>query len=607
MLKSNVICLRLVCRANDFERSLNMAFDACMMRASLSELRANFPDARVDKVLQPQNDEIDLVIHSGRSTRRLVFNVGPNAPRLQLSDVAKENPLKAPMLCMLLRKYFIGARITAVEQMDFDRIARLTLSCLDDMGFPTTRYIVCEIMGKYANLIILDADDKILTAMKIIDFAASTVRQVLPGLKYQKPAAPEKLSPLVIDRERFFASFFEFDRERTVEKFITATYGGIATQIAHELCYRTTGGIDVPLAHVDPEHFYAVFLEWQNLLISESYDPTVAIGNDGRPIDYSYMNITYLGDGVTYRHFPTVSALFDMYFAEKDRVERIHQRAHDLVVLISNAIARTERKLAIQREDLLRSEKGEEYKRQGDLITSNIYLIRKGMTSFTAIDYYDESCPEITVELDSRLTPAQNAQRMYKLYNKAKKAKEILTEQIKIWEEELVYLESVRDFLSRAETEEDLAEIRDELYRSGYASRMRGYKPPKQIKARPMRFTTTDGMTLLVGRNNIQNDHLTFKVAAKDDIWFHVKDIPGSHVILVTEGDEPTDRDYTEAASCAAYYSKATGDLVAVDYTRVKNIKKPQGSKPGFVTYKTNYTAYVRKINPKEFAENACD
>lgn len=582
-----------------------MAFDACMMRASLSELRNNFPDARVDKVLQPQSDEIDLVIHSGRSTRRLVFNVGPNAPRLQLSDIAKENPLKAPMLCMLLRKYFLGARITEVSQLDFDRIAKLTLSCLDDMGFPTTRYIVCEIMGKYANLIVLDADDKILTAMKIVDFAASTVRQVLPGLKYQKPTAPEKLCPLdEVGRDGFFAAFDRFDRERTVEKFITSTWGGIATQIAHELCYRATGEIDTPLAHTDPERLYSVFLEWQRLLINEEYNPTVAVGTDGKPVDYSYMDITYLGDGVEYCHFPTVSALFDMYFAEKDRVERIHQRAHDLVVLISNAIARTERKLAIQREDLRQSEKGEEYKRRGDLITANLYRLKKGMTSFTAIDYYDEACPEITVELDGRLTPAQNAQRMYKLYNKAKKAKEVLTEQIKIWEAELVYLESVRDFLSRAETEEDLAEIRDELYRSGYASRMKGYKPPKQIKARPMRFTTTDGRTLLVGRNNIQNDHLTFKMAAKDDLWFHVKDIPGSHVILVTDGEEPTDRDYTEAASCAAFYSKATGDLVAVDYTRVKNIKKPQGSKPGFVTYKTNYTAYVRRINPKEFSEN---
>lgn len=577
-----------------------MAFDACMMRASLSEFSHDFPDARVDKVFQPQNDEIDLLVHSGRNNRRLCFNVGPNAPRLQLSDIAKENPMKAPMLCMLLRKYLSGARIVAVEQVGFDRIAKFTLSCLDDMGFPTTKYIVCEIMGKYANFILLDADEKIVTAMKIVDFAASTVRQVLPGLKYQVPASPDKRSPLVIDRDFFFSALDAFDRDRTVEKFITTTYAGIATQIAHELCYRITGNIDVPLVRVDGEAFYKVFSDWQTLLIEEKYNPTVAINSDGKPIDYSYMDITYLGDSVKYRHFERVSHLFDMYFAEKDRAEKIHQRAHDLVVLISNAIARTERKLALQREALLDSERGEEYKRRGDLITANLYRLKKGMTSFETVDYYDEECPTVTVELDERLTPAQNAQKMYKLYNKAKKAKEVLTEQIKLWEAELVYLDSVKEFLSRAETEEDLAEIRDELYRSGYASRMKGYKPPKQIKARPMRFTTTDGKQLLVGRNNIQNDQLTFRMAEKDDIWFHVKGIPGSHVILVTEGEEPTDRDYTEAAGIAAYFSKATADFVEVDYTRVKNIKKPQGSKPGFVTYKTNYTAYVKRMNPEE-------
>lgn len=577
-----------------------MAFDACMMRASLSEFSHDFPDARVDKVFQPQNDEIDLLVHSGRNNRRLCFNVGPNAPRLQLSDIAKENPMKAPMLCMLLRKYLSGARIVAVEQVGFDRIAKFTLSCLDDMGFPTTKYIVCEIMGKYANLILLDADEKIVTAMKIVDFAASTVRQVLPGLKYQVPASPDKRSPLVIDPDFFFASLDAIDRDRTVEKFITSTYAGIATQIAHELCFRVTGNIDVPLVRVDAEAFYKVFSDWQTLLVEEKYNPTVAINSDGKPIDYSYMDITYLGDSVKYRHFERVSHLFDMYFAEKDRAEKIHQRAHDLVVLISNAIARTERKLALQREALLDSERGEEYKRRGDLITANLYRLKKGMTSFETVDYYDEECPTVTVELDERLTPAQNAQKMYKLYNKAKKAKEVLTEQIKLWEAELVYLDSVKEFLSRAETEEDLAEIRDELYRSGYASRMKGYKPPKQIKARPMRFTTTDGRQLLVGRNNIQNDQLTFRIAAKDDIWFHVKGIPGSHVILVTEGEEPTDRDYTEAAGIAAYFSKATADFVEVDYTRVKNIKKPQGSKPGFVTYKTNYTAYVKRMNPEE-------
>lgn len=581
-----------------------MAFDACMMRAVLSEFSGEFPEAKIEKVLQPQNDEIDLVVHHGKSSRRLVLNVGPNAPRLQLSDIAKENPLKAPMLCMLLRKHFLGARIVGVEQLGFDRIAVFKVSCYDEMGFQVEKKIICEIMGKYANLIITDSEWKILAAMKIIDFAASTVRQVLPGMRYQIPAMQDKLSPLVIDKDAFSARLASFPRERSVEKFITSTYSGIATQIAHEICYRTSGQCDLPLMNVDPDRLYKVFSEWQELLISQSYTPTVAIDRTGRPIDYSYMDITYLGDGVTVKHFDSLSSLFDAYFAEKDRLEKIHQRGHDLVTLLNNAVARTERKLAIQRESLLESEKGEEYRKKGDLIIANIYQLKRGMTSFSAIDYYDNECPEVTIELDSRLSPADNAQRYYKLYNKAKTAKEVLTKQISIWESELVYLESVKTFLAKAETEEDLIEIRDELYRSGYAAKLRGYKPPKQIKARPMRFRTSGGYELLVGRNNMQNDHLTFKMAEKHDIWFHTKDIPGSHVIMVTGGDEPSERDYTEAAGIAAYYSKATADLVAVDYTAVKNIKKPQGAKPGFVIYKTNYTAFVRPISGEELQKN---
>ena len=570
-----------------------MAFDACMMRAVLTEYKREFTDAKIEKVLQPRNDEIDLVIHSGRCSRRLVFNVGPNAPRLQVSDTVKENPIKAPMLCMYLRKHLTGGRITEVRQIGFDRIAEFTVSCYDEMGFPTVKKLVCEIMGKYANLIVLDAEDKVATAMKIIDFAASSIRQVLPGLKYQVPEKSDKLDPRVKDRELFFSKLSVFPLERSGEKFITSTYSGIATQIAHELVYRASGKIDTPVSEIDKERFYSIVSEWQDLLINETYSPTVACDFSGKPIDYSYMDISYLS-GVEIKKFDSLRELFDMYFAEKDRIERIHQRAHDLIQLLSNAVARTERKLALQRESLIESERGAEYKKHGDLITANIYQLSRGMESFRTVDYYDEECPEIEIKLDSRLDPSKNAQRMYKLYNKCKTAKEVLTEQIAIWERELLYLESVRAFLDRAESEQDLIEIRDELYRSGYASKMRGYKPQKKQKLRPMQYKTSGGYPLLVGRNNLQNDELTFRIAEKSDIWFHVKDLPGSHVIMVTDGEEPADVDYTEAAALAAYYSKFSGDVAAVDYTRVKNIKKPQGAKPGFVIYKTNYTAYVR-------------
>ena len=577
-----------------------MAFDACMMRAVLSELVHEFPEAKIEKVLQPRNDEIDMVIHHGRSSRRLVFNVGPNAPRLQLSDKQKENPLKAPMFCMILRKYFIGAKIVRVEQPGFDRIAKLSVACYDEMGFPTEKKIVCEIMGKYANLIVLDAEDKIIAALKVIDFASSSVRQVLPGLKYQIPAMADKLLPTVIDEQAFFAKLSDFPSERTIEKFITSTYSGIATQIAREIAFRTCGQVDTPICNADARKFYSVFRQWQQLLIDESYTPTVVFDKTGKPIDYSYMDITYLGDAVTKRSFDSLSEMLDCYFEEKDRLEHIHQRAHDITTLLNNAVARTERKLGIQRQALIDADRGENYKKHADLITANLYRLQRGMESFKTVDYYDESCPDIEIKLDTRLSPAQNAQRLYKQYNKCKTAKTVLAEQIEIWEGELRYLESVKQFLSRAECEQDVIEIRDELYRSGYASKMRGYTPPKKLASTPHRLRTSGGYELLVGRNNMQNDRLTFKVAGKGDLWFHTKDIPGSHVILLCDGDEPDEKDYTEAAAVAAKYSKATGDLVAVDYTRVKNIKKPQGSKPGFVIYKTNYTAFVRPATDEE-------
>lgn len=576
-----------------------MAFDACMMRAVLTEIRREMPDARIEKVLQPQNDELDLILHSGKVSRRLILNAGPNAPRIQLSDSVRENPLQPPMFCMLMRKHLLSARITDISQLGFDRIAVFSLTSYDDMGFPTEKKLVCEIMGKYANIILLDAEDKILAALKVIDFSASTVRQVLPGLRYQIPAVPDKISPLDATRVEFSLKLAAFPQEKTVEKFITSTYLGIATQIAHELSFRATGAVDTPLCSADPGRLADVFFTWQTLLLDEAYTPTVALDRDGAPVDYSYMPIGYSGTAVTTAAYPSFAALFDMYFAERDRLEKLHQRGHDLQILLNNAEHRTKKKLEIQRETLLACAHGEEYKKYGDLITSNIYRIRRGDTQVACVDYTDSDCPTVEVPLDARLSPAQNAQKQYKQYNKAKKAREILTGQIAKWEEELRYLDSVRTFLDTAATEQEIIDLRDELYRSGYAAKMKGYRPQKPGREKYLTYRTSGGYPLLVGRNNLQNDALTFRTAAKGDLWFHVKDQPGSHVILVAGGEEPSERDYTEAAACAAYYSKARGDLVAVDYTRVKNIKKPVGAKPGFVIYHTNYTAYVRPGIPK--------
>ncbi len=571
-----------------------MAFDACMMRAVINEIKNDFPDAKIEKVLQPLRDELDLVIHSGKKSKRLVFNASASSPRLQLSDTVKENPIKAPMFCMQMRKHLTGYRITDIEQLDFDRIAVFTLKGYDEMGYLAEKQLLCEIMGKYANIILLDSDKKIISALKVIDFSDSDIRQVMPGLKYQQPKGREILSPLEFNKEYFDKVYSEYPKEKKADRFITSILGGVAIQVARELVFRACGDIDALLLGVDRDRLYEVLYDFCRMLKSDSYTPTVIIDKDGTPIDYSYTDIGYFGDGFEKQSFSKFADLFDFYFAKRDLKESIKRRSHDLSNLLSNARSRITKKLSLQRDTLADSEKGEEYKRHGDLITANIYQIKRGMQSFECIDYYSEDCPTVKIELDSRLSPSQNAQRLYKKYAKAKTARQILKEQIALAEEELLYLDTVCEFLDKCECENDLNDIRDELCRAGYGAKLKGYKVQKSSKSKPRKFVTSGGYILLVGRNNTQNDFLTFKEAEKSDIWFHTKDIPGSHVIMKTHGEEPSEADYTEAAEVAAYYSSATGDIVAVDYTHVKNIRKPQGAKPGFVIYKTNYTAFVR-------------
>ncbi len=572
-----------------------MAYDAFMMRAVLSGIQAQFINAKVERVLQPQTDELDLVLRVGKESKRLVFNVGPNAPRMQLSSQSKENPLKAPTFCMQMRKHLGGARLLGVEQPGLDRIAVFHFSAYDEMGYKTESRLICEIMGKYENLILTDGAGKIITAMKLIDFSDSTIRQVLPGMTYRLPEGQGKRSPLEVDKETLLSLLSAFAAERTVEKFITMSFSGISTQIAHELCFRATSAIDTPVSLCDKEKFCQVFFDWQRLLENHAYLPTIVCNKEGKPTENSYMDITYLGEDAKKTHYESFAEMFDAYFSQRDRMEKLHQRGRDVQTLLANAITRTEKKISLQREALAESARAAQYKRFADLITANIYLLKRGDTELRAVDYYEPDAPQICIPLDARLSPAQNAQKMYKQYTKQKNAQKTLSSLIEEWERELLYLQSVQDFFLRAASEEDILHIRDELYHSGYASRLKGYQPQKVAKQKPLEYRTASGYRLLVGKNNTQNDYLTFKVATKGDLWFHTKDMPGSHALLLCEGAEPTEQDYTQAAAIAAYHSKGRdSDLVAVDYTRVKNIKKPAGAKAGFVIYKTNYTAFVK-------------
>jgi len=571
-----------------------MAFDAGMLYAVLHEIEGACLGARVEKVHQPTRDEIVFLLRG----KRLSVNIGSTCPRIAMTHLSKDNPQSPPMFCMLLRKHLSGAALTKIAQCGFDRVACLSFAGYDEMGYPTEKKLYAELMGKYSNLVLTDAADKIIAVAKPIDFSDSDIRQLLPNIIYTLPPKAEKLDPLCAVRADFDAKLLAASPDGGAVRFLTDTYAGTATLVAKEIVFKAFGRTDMLLRECDGDTLWDSLDGWFSSLKSYDILPSVVRDEKGDAVAYSYRPILHR-KGSTCENVPTLAALFDGFFGERDRIERIRSRASDLVRLVTHTEARLRKKLTLQREELASSEKSEDFRRMGDLITGEIYKLRRGMTVFEATDYTLDPPAAVRVELDGRLSPAQNAQRYYKLYNKAKKAHEVLVTQLELTERELAYIESVSAFLSRAETETDLAEIRDELYRSGYASRMKKYTPQKQLKARPLEFVTSGGYRVLCGRNNLQNELLTFRVAAKGDLWFHAKGVPGSHVILLCDGEEPSEADYTEAAEIAAKYSSATADLVAVDYTRVKNVKKPPAAKPGYVTYKTNFTAFVHPKNAK--------
>ncbi len=572
-----------------------MAFDAGMLACTLSELKKVALGARIEKVYQPERDEILLQMRSFEGGKRLLINAGSGNPRIGFTEVPKENPQNPPMFCMLLRKYLQGAKLAEIEQAPFDRVAFLGFDTRDEMGFECRRYLIAELMGKYSNLIFADGQKKIITALRTTDFSLDSVRQLLPGMVYTLPPAQNKDDPLSVTEERFFTLFRAFPEERGGDKFLVNSFMGIAPVVAREMVFRATGHTDTPLKYCFRDDLWREFLAVTERIRSESFEPSLVL-SEGKPVEYSFMPLSQY-ENAECRPMKGAGELFDTYFETRDKEQRVHQRAQDILRLLTNAESRIRKKLELQRGELLECEKGVEYKKYGDLITANLYRLSRGDTRAVFDDYEnmreDGSFPQIEVTLDNRLSPSANAQRYYKRYNKAKTAKVELARQIELGENELSYLYTVFEALTRAEGPADLMEIRDELYRSGYASRMKNYSVPKMHKPTVMQFRTPDGMQVLCGKNNVQNEYITHKLAEKQDYWFHAKNTPGSHVLLRTEGKEPTDLDFTTAAEIAALYSKAEGTNIAVDYLLAKHVKKPAGAKPGFVIYHTNWTAYV--------------
>lgn len=563
-----------------------MAFDAGMMTFTVREMHRAVAGGKVEKIYQPSQSEIVFQIKS-RGAFRLHICAG-GSPYIGLTEQKSENPEKAPNFCMLLRKHLAGARVESVTQPGFERCARVTFDAYDELGFSAKKHIIAEIMGKYSNIILTDGDDRIIALLKPVDFAASEIRPLLPGMKYDPPPLQNKTDPVAPETDHL-AALAAVGDDVAADKAVTSAFYGISSQNAAELARRAASDPKTPLGDCRAA-LAAALGDFRRVFDEDRPVPTLLRKADGAVADFSFLDLTAPGEK---ERFDSFAALLDTFFGERSRAERVHQRASDVERLISNSESRLQKKLDLLRSELASADAGETYRLYGDLVTANIYRMERGMDEIVADNYYDEMKPT-RIPLDTRLTPQANAQRYYKKYRKAESAKVHLAEQITLAERELEYVRTVADALSRASGEAEIAQIRAELHSAGYGSRLKAADSRKAKIPAILRFRTTDGARLYVGKNNLANDHIRAHVAAKSDWWFHVKDRPGSHVVMTTENGEPTDRDFTEAATVAAVYSSAPKNApTEVDYVRVRELKKPAGAKPGFVIYHTNFSTVV--------------
>ena len=570
-----------------------MPLDAICLQALTNELKGQLLGARIDKVQQPARDQIVLLL---RGNLRLLLNAGPNQPRVQLTEVLRENPAEPPMLCMLLRKHLVGGRITEIEQSGLERIVTFTVRSVNELGESGTKKLVLEAMGRRSNLLLLDEDDRILDCMRRVEFEVSGARALLPGLYYQLPTPLDKLSLLTDPEGAVELARRGGGAEETVERFLLDRYLGISPLIARELALRAFGAADARFADRSDgcERLAAEMERLAEAVRENRFTPTM-LSREGKPVDFTYCSITQYGAETVQTTFPTFSALLDAFYTERDRQEAAQRRGRELTRTVTSAHDRVVRKLGMLEKEYAASQDRDTLRLYGDLITANLYRMERGAARLTAQNYYDENGAELDIPLDPLLTPQQNAQKYYKNYRKAKTAEEKLTEQIGLAQTELTYIDSVFESLALAENERDLNEIRAELAEQGYVRRKAGKKNQKQpALSAPLKFKTSDGFTVLVGRNNRQNDKLTMKDANNNDIWFHTKNIPGSHTVLVTDGKAPTETAMEEAAVLAAQHSRAKDSAqVPVDYTQIRYVSKPQGAKPGMVIYVQYKTVYV--------------
>ena len=591
-----------------------MALDGITVANIVSELRRTLGNGRINKITQPEADEIMLTVKGSDGQQRLLLSASASLPLIYFTQKNKLSPMTAPNFCMLLRKHIGSGRFVRIWQPSLERVIHFEIGHYDEMGDLRTKDLVLELMGKYSNLIFCDENGIILDSIKHIGAQTSSVREVLPGRKYFIPQTQDKLDPTVTSETEFLEHVFT--KPLPVSKALYMTYTGISPVIAEELCFRSSvesGRSAREIPEAEQLHLCRNFLELMEDVKEERFTPNIIYDEDEVPVEFASIPLTMYGD-LSSRPFPTVSEVLETYYAQKNAATRIRQKSADLRHVVATILERESRKLDLQRKQLKDTEKREKYRIYGELLHTYGYSVKGGEKSVTVPNYYDDD-REIRIPLDPTKTVPENAKRYFEKYEKQKRTFEALSELIGQTQAEVEQLNSIRMFLDQAQTEADLSQIREELVQSEYIKKhgtdsskgkvRKGQKPAQERgkkgaarpeRSRPYHFRTEDGYDIYVGKNNIQNDELTFKFANAGDWWFHAKKIPGSHVIVKRSTEAPLpDHVFELAAGAAAYYSAGReADKVEIDYVQRKEVKKPGGAKPGFVVYYTNYSMVAR-------------
>ncbi len=562
-----------------------MALDGMMLHHVVNELKTVALGSRVYQIYQPNRDEIIIVLRTQNGNKRLLLSSRANSPRLHFTDYAVENPATPPMLCMLMRKRLGGGKLIDIRQLGLDRVVFFDFECTNELGDKVKITLVVEIMGKYSNIIMTDENGVIIDALKRVDMTMSSKRMVLPNLKYEIPSSQDKANILLAKADEVAQKILNEGRTKALNKAILNCVQGISPIVCRE--------IEDSVCE-NKELLQEKIKELSHIVLGSKGTPIMLYyKGENKPFDISFININQYGSMVETKIFESFSKLLDSFYIERDSTDRMKVKSADLMRILNNRTSRLSNKINNQSQELKACADREQLRIKGDLLHANLYRIERGAEFVIVENFYDENNEKLKITLNPAISPAQNAQKFYKDYNKAKTAQHILTEQIKKAEQELVYIDSLKDLLSRITTEKELSQIRLEFIEQGYIKGQKdNNKKPQQLP--PLEYETSEGFKVLVGRNNKQNDQLTLKTAKNKDMWFHTKNIPGSHTILVTEGKKITDTAILEAAQIAAYHSKAReSHNVPVDYTYIKYVSKPNGAKPGMVVFVKNKTVYV--------------